>query len=220
MTAAQLVCLARSSSRSRANSRIVSSIVKRGSPSGSSSCRSRLWSTRRSSPSRTSRIAVPIRLADRLGRLERRSRPTKTASARNSALLGCVEQVVAPGDRVAQRLLPRRQVARAAGQQRQALLQARQQRLRGEQLDPRRGQLDRQRQAVEAAQISATAGAFSLVEGEVGLDRLRPLDEQRDRLVLRAAASRRLAGRLGSGSASGGTGILVLAAQTRSGTGW
>ena len=63
-------------------------------------------------------------------------------------------------------------------------------------------------------QISATAAAFSLVTAKSGLTSTRPLDEQAHGFVL--AELRRGGGRLPrSGSASGGTGILVLAAQVQ-----
>ena len=66
-------------------------------------------------PSRTSSASVA---ADRLGRLQRRTRRRRPPAA-EERLFGRVEQVVAPGDACAQRLLAGRQVARAAGQQRQ-----------------------------------------------------------------------------------------------------
>ena len=102
---------------SAAYSRIVSSIAKRGS-SGSSSRRTRLWS---------SELADPIDdvAADLVGR------PGHDASAIVSVEAAAedrqpveqparpvVEQVVAPGDRPAQGLLALREVARAGGQRR------------------------------------------------------------------------------------------------------
>ena len=62
---------------------------------------------------------VAIRVADRLGRLERAA-SDEDREATEEALLLIVEQVVAPGDRVAERPLTLGQVAGAAGQQRQA----------------------------------------------------------------------------------------------------
>ena len=61
-----------------------------------------------------------------------------------------VEEVVAPGDRPAQRLLPFRQVPRAGGQERKVPLEAIHDLLRGEQLDPRRGELDGEGHAVQS----------------------------------------------------------------------
>ena len=68
-----------------------------------------------------------------------------------ATLLLVAEQVVGPGDRVAHRPLPVRQVAIAAGQDRQPILQSGEERLWREHADPRRGQLDGQRQPVEAS---------------------------------------------------------------------
>ena len=76
--------------------------------------------------------------------------PCEDGEAREERLLVGAEQVVAPVDRRAKRLLARRHVARAAGQQVKALLEPGEQRLRGEQLDPCGGKLDREREAVEA----------------------------------------------------------------------
>jgi hypothetical protein len=73
----------------------------------------------------------------------------KHSQAAKQALLVFAQQVVAPVDRAANGLLAGRQVARAAGEERQRVCQAGQQRLGREQLDACRGQLDRQRQAVQ-----------------------------------------------------------------------
>ena len=64
-----------------------------------------------------------------LGRLQRPAAGEDRQPAKQRLLAGR-EQVVAPGDGVAQRLLARGQVAGAAGQQRQAPVQPRQQRRR------------------------------------------------------------------------------------------
>jgi hypothetical protein len=89
-----------------------------------------------------------IGIADRLGRLQRPA-AHEHGQAPEQRLLGRREQVVAPGDGAAQRLVARRHVTCPAGQEAQALREARQDRLRLEQLHARRGQLDGQRQAVE-----------------------------------------------------------------------
>ena len=95
--------------------------------------------------------------------------PANTAEPREQAPLVGVEQVVAPVDRAAQRPLALRQVAGAAGQQRRGGRRAAaQHRGRREQPDPRRRELDRERQAVEPAQISATAGRVRRRQREVG----------------------------------------------------
>ena len=90
---------------------------------------------------------VAARVAD-LPRGVEREAAGEDGEAPEERLLVRGEQVVAPGDRVAHRLLPGRQVAVAARQERQAPLQPGQQCRRREDLDAGGGQLDRQRQAV------------------------------------------------------------------------
>ena len=131
--------------------------------------------------------------------------PAKTARRRKSACSVGREQVVAPGDRVAHRALPRRQVAAAAGQQGQPLLEPGQERRRRQDLHPGRGKLDGQRQAVEAAADGGDGGGVCCSQREVRQARLRALDEERDRgdprQLLESAAERSAAG-----SGRGGTG--------------
>jgi hypothetical protein len=133
-------------------SRIVSSIPKR-----SPSRWTRLWATSEASVSssapQTSSAASSVKP------------PAKTPSRAEELFLAVVEEVVAPGERVAQRLLPRGKVACAAGQKLQALAEPLQHRFGREQRDPRRRQLERERQPVEAY---ATAGAFSVVTSKLG----------------------------------------------------
>jgi hypothetical protein len=69
-------------------------------------------------------------------------------------LLGAAEEIVAPGDRVAQRPLAGRQVAPAADQQRQPPLQAGQHRLGRQQPDAGGGKLNRQRQPIQPERLS------------------------------------------------------------------
>ena len=64
------------------------------------------------------------------------------------------------------------------------MLQALEDRLGLEQLHPRRGQLDRQRHAVEAGADAGDGRSVVVRDGEPGLDRHGPGDEQLDRLVL------------------------------------
>ena len=73
------------------------------------------------------------------------------------------------------------QVAPAAGQQRQPVLQPGQQRRRREDLDPGRGQLDGQRQPVQPAADVGDGCGVLVGQREVGLDRLRPRDEEAHR---------------------------------------
>ena len=70
------------------------------------------------------------------------------------------------------------QVARAAGEQRQAAGEAGQQRRGREELDPGGGQLDRQRQPVEAGADRGDRRRVRLVEREAGADRAGPADEE------------------------------------------
>jgi hypothetical protein len=93
-------------------------------------------------------------------------------------LLARGEQVVAPGDRCAQRPLPLRQVAGAAGQQRQPRLQPLQHRLGGEEADARGGQLDGQGEPIHAAHDLRDRAGVLRVESEARHDGLRPVDEE------------------------------------------
>src|SRR5688572_5202525 len=60
-----------------------------------------------------------------------------------------VEQLVAPVNGIAQRLLPYRQVTRSSSKQLQSVLYSLKQSLRRKQPDPGGGELNRQRQAVQ-----------------------------------------------------------------------
>ena len=86
-----------------------------------------------------------------LGGLERAAAGEHDRAARNSRCSSAVEQLVAPVDRRAQRALALRQVAGAAGEERQPLLEPFEQLRRRERLHPRGGELERERQVVEAA---------------------------------------------------------------------
>jgi len=94
------------------------------------------------------------------------------------------EQAVAPVDRRAKRLLSRRQIARAAGEELEALLQPGEQRPRGEELRPGGGELDREREPVETDADLGNRRRVRVRDREVGLHGLPPLDEERDRIVL------------------------------------
>jgi hypothetical protein len=82
--------------------------------------------------------------ADGLGRFQRPA-TGEDGQAPEQRLLTRAEQVVAPGERLAQRLLALRQVGRPAGQQRESPVQSPQQGPRRQQPRPRRRQLDGQR---------------------------------------------------------------------------
>ena len=93
-------------------------------------------------------------------------------------LFACLQQVVAPGNRVAQRLLALWQVPCPPAGQRQAMLQSCQQGSRGEQRENRRDQLERQRQPVQALADLDDGGRILARQGEIGPGLARTLDEQ------------------------------------------
>ena len=128
-------CSPLASSCSRAYSRTVSSIAKRSSPWPASACWIRLLSTSDDRPSSTDRSGILARIADGLGALER-PRSGEHREAPEQALLGVGQQLVAPVDRLAQRLLPDRQIAAAADEQREPALEARQDLRRREDAGP------------------------------------------------------------------------------------
>ncbi len=149
-------------------------------------------------------LRAVARPADRLRRLQRTAAGEDGQAAEEDPLL-FGEQVVAPGDGVAQGAQPRRLVARPAGQQRQPALQPRQQRRRREDGAARGGQLDRQRQPVQADADGGDARGVVVSEGEVGPRRPRSGTEEADRRRSRRPPPP-TATRPGSGTASGGTG--------------
>ena len=122
---------------------------------------------------------VHLVAADGVGDLERAA-AREDAEPREQGLLGRLEQVVAPVDRVAERALPRRQVVGAAGEQVEPLLEPAEDRLRREQLHARGRELDREREPVEAAADPGHRGRVLVRELEARLDRLRPVDEELD----------------------------------------
>ncbi len=126
---------------------------------------------------------------DRLRRLEREPAAEHREPA-EEPLLGFVEQVVAPGDRAAERLLALREVARAAREQLERLPQARQDRLGLEELHARRRELDRERKPVEPVGDLRDRRGVRFGRLEPGLDRAPPVDEQPHRLVLRELCER------------------------------
>ena len=121
--------------------------------------------------------------ADRLCGLQRAA-AREDGELREELTILRSEQVVAPVDRRAESLLPRRLVARAAREQLEAALQPGEQRLRREQLRPRGRQLDRQRQTVEADADLRDRRRVRRGDGEVGLHGPSALDEERDGLEL------------------------------------
>ena len=125
-----------------------------------------------------------------------------------------VEQVVAPVDRRAQRALPLGQVARAARQQREALVEPLQQLRSARAADAGGGQLDGQRQPVQAPADPATAAAFASVSSKPG--RTARARSTKSRTASRSASA---AARRPSGTASGGT-WYSRSRASRAGRGW
>ena len=95
-----------------------------------------------------------------------------------------VQQVVAPGDRAAQRLLALRDVAGSDRQQLEVMLEPSQDLIRRQELDPRRGELDGKRHPVQARRDPGHRGRIGVRDGEGRSDGRRPRDEQPDRLEL------------------------------------
>ena len=114
----------RSSSRSSAYSRIVSSMLKRGSPSAPSELPDEALVDERGERRRAPRRARARRSPQTASAASSEQPPTKTPSRANSACSASVEQVVAPVDRVAQRLLALGQVDGAAGEEVEAAARA------------------------------------------------------------------------------------------------
>ena len=123
------------------------------------------------------------RTADRLGRGEV-APGGEDRQPVEQPLPAVVEQVVAPGDRAAQRLLAFGQVARAGRQDIELVIEPDQDRVGAEELDPGRGQLDRERHPVEPGADRGHGRRVLVGDREAGADRDRPLDEQADRRVL------------------------------------
>ena len=92
-----------------------------------------------------------------------------------------VEQLVAPLDGRAQRLLPVRRVAGAAGEQVEALREPLDDLLWCQRFHPRRGQLEREREPVEAARDLRHV----LVRLEARFELTRALREQLNRVLER-----------------------------------
>ena len=134
-------------SRSNAYSRMVDSIVNRGSAYSPSIARTRLLSMSDDTPSKAS--SPRSWRASHTASAPSSVHPLTKTERRRKSRFGRREQFVAPIDSRPQRLLPRRPVARAAVERQALPGHARQERLGRNHLDPRRGQLDGERQPVE-----------------------------------------------------------------------
>jgi len=117
--------------------------------------------------------------ADRLGRVEREA-AHEDGELVEQLLLGLLEQLVAPGDRVAKGALALVGVAAAAREEGQAFAQPFRQPSRRQHGQTRRSQLEREREPVQAAADLADHVRVAGAQAEVGLHRLRALDEQLD----------------------------------------
>ncbi len=121
--------------------------------------------------------------ADRFGRGEVAATGEDRQPVEQS-LAAIVEQVVAPGDRSAQRLLTLGQVACPGRQDVQLVIEPDEDRVGAEQLDPGGGQLDRERHAVEPCADRGDGRRVLVGDAETRADRDGTLDEQADRGVL------------------------------------
>ena len=138
---------------SSANSRIVSSIEKRGAPSGSSISRTRLLSTSDARPVKRSRSIVPA-AGTTSSMASTVAPPAKKSEAAKEGLLTGREEVVAPGNGVAECLLAGREIPRASREHRQPVFEMLEEQCRRKELDSGRCQFDSERQAIEAPAIS------------------------------------------------------------------
>ena len=162
---------------------------------------------------------VPLSPCDGLRRLQREAAGEDGEAAEEGLLVGG-QEVVAPGDRVAHGALARGAVARPAGQQRQAVVQAgqegrrRQRRMRAAASSIASGRPSSRRQ------IAATAAALLVGQGEVGLRPPAPAGRRGATAADRCQLGERQAASPVAGSASGGTGNVVLAARGGAPPGW
>src|SRR5829696_7610807 len=119
----------------------------------------------------------------RFGRLQSEAAGENRQAAEESLLIRR-EQVVGPGDRVAQRAVAVRPVALAPTQEPQSIGQASEERYWVEQAQTRRRQLERERQAVQAATDFGDDGRVGFGQYEAGVGGSCPLHEERDRIGL------------------------------------
>ena len=125
---------------------------------------------------------VEVGAGDRLGRLDRRA-AREHGEAREARLLAVAQQLVAPVDGRAQRVVAGGRVASGGAGSAECHVQTfgdlggRQQPAAG------RGELDRQRQPVDAPADLRDRGSVAVAQIKRGIVGTRPLDEQRDRIV-------------------------------------
>ena len=161
---------------------MVSSIRKRGSPSGDPTRLKRLLSTSEPRAVEHVETKLAVRVADRQRAVDGAAADEDGEPSEERALRR-VQQVVAPGDGPAQGALSLGDIAGAARQERQAPVEPGEDRHRIEELAAGRSQLDREREAVEADADGGDRRCVLRVELEVGAHGTRSLDEQRDGIV-------------------------------------
>lgn len=130
------------------------------------------------------------RASQRLRGLQRASADEDRETA-EQPLLRRREQRVAPVDGSAQGLLARGQVARAAGQELQAVVETGRQRRRRQELDASRGKLDRQGQTVQPRANRRDRRSVLGREGEAGEKSRGAVNEECDRRHTRQRLGRR-----------------------------
>ena len=147
---------------------------------------------------------------DRLRRLERPTAAEDGQPPKEGRLVP-LQQVVAPGDGVAQGALPRRGVAWSTGEDGQAAFQPFQQGVRRQESDARRGELDGQRQPIEALADGGDGRRVVLGQREVGHDGPCSLHEEVDRRHAGELGQRQ--NRFGRRQGQGRHGNLLLGAH-------
>src|SRR4029079_10223618 len=90
------------------------------------------------------------------------------------------KEIVTPGDRVTNGLLPVGHISAAAGQQRQPMLEPVCQNLCGQEPGPGRSQFNCQRQSIQPAADLGNGANIVVCESEGGVDFLGSRDEQMD----------------------------------------
>ena len=135
------------------------------------------------------RLDVTRRGHHRLSRLQR-ERPSERSETTQNPSFDIVEQLVAPFDRCQQRLLPRHNHPRSAGQEPEPIVQLAGDLFAAEVPTAGRGQLDRQRNPAQAMAHLSDRRRVRLVHGERRPGPPCPVNEQVDGVVLRQRLDR------------------------------
>ena len=152
--------------------------------------------------------------ADRFGGIQRAAAREHRQPGEQRPLTG-PEQLVAPVDGGAQRVLTCGGVASAGRQQIQAVLQPREHRRGVEQLRPRGGQLERERKTVHGPADAGDGARVRIGQREVGANGPRAGHEQRHRLAEGQGLDRRVGA--GRRECEWRHRVLVLAGQAQGG---